>query len=102
MSHGTEIERARKMCAKVGATLNVLHQSGKLRGSAGIPDCYIQWPRFGRVTWWECKVGRDRLSDAQTAFVMRDVDCGLFSPGVIVGSASVVADWLEAAAAGKL
>ncbi len=95
--HGREIEKARKMCKRVGATLNVLHQVGKLRGSAGIPDCYIQWPGRAAV-WWECKCGRDTLSPAQTAFGSREAGSG--KPHVLVGDAGTVADWIEEVIAG--
>ena len=76
MSHKTEIQAIRKYVACFGGTVNVLHQSGKLRGSAGIPDLYIQIPRFKKAFWFEVKVGRDKLSPAQEAFIEREDACG--------------------------
>ena len=80
-THKTEIEAIRNTLEAIGAEVFVLHQSGRLFGSAGIPDLYI---RFGHRSmakrpfrlWWEVKVGRDRLRDAQTRFIDGELaDC---------------------------
>ena len=67
VSHKTEIEAIRRYVEMVGGACYVLHQSGRLHGSAGIPDLYILMPhRMG--VWFEVKVGPDNLSAAQKRF----------------------------------
>ena len=78
MIHKSTIQAIKKYVAAFGGTVNVLHQSGKLAGSAGIPDLYIQLPRHKRAFWFEVKVGKDKLSEAQVAFFNREYDCGLW------------------------
>ena len=83
MSHKSEIQAIKKYVACLGGTVNVLHQSGRLSGSAGIPDIYVQMPRLQRAFWFEVKVGRDKLRPAQEAFIEREATCGR---RVIVGN----------------
>ena len=75
-SHKGCIQAIKKCVAAFGGTVNVLHQSGKLAGSAGIPDLYIQIPRFKWAFWFEVKVGKDKLRPAQEAFIEREDACG--------------------------
>jgi len=73
MSHKSELEDGRKLVASLGGTLNVTHQSGRLRGSAGIPDTIVQMG--GKPTFfWEVKVGKDDLRPAQLDFLTRELD----------------------------
>lgn len=109
MTHKEAVECVRKLINSVG-TANVLSQSQKLFGSAGIPDIYCQvrrdrcpglqgtggfmWTRF----WVEVKVGRDNLNSAQTAFIEREEACG----GIVIvardegsrGPANTIREWL--------
>ena len=89
-THKREIEAIRRYVSLVGGVCNVLHQAGRLRGSAGIPDLYLQFPRARRSLWLEVKVGRDKLSPAQKAFLQREEDCGGV---VIVGGLEEVELW---------
>ena len=86
-AHKSEIMAIRRLVEALGGVCNVLHQSGRVRGSAGVPDLYVQMP--GAVQWampatrirpfglWiEVKVGRDRLSPAQRAFGDRELSAG--------------------------
>ena len=66
--HDEEIERARALfrCLS-GYELYILSQNHRLRGSAGIPDCWLFTPD-GSV-WWECKASQsDKLRPAQEEF----------------------------------
>jgi len=74
-THKGEIEAIRALIAAVGGTCNVLHQVGRLRGSSGIPDLYIQIPRAGCSFWVEVKVGKDDLRPEQRAFINREAAC---------------------------
>lgn len=78
MSHKSTIEAIRQYCELMGGVCNVLHQSGRVRGSAGVPDLYLQFPRLRRpcAFWMEVKVGRDALREAQAAFALREDRCG--------------------------
>ncbi len=73
--HKLEIEAIRKFITVLGGTCNVLHQSGRLRGSAGIPDLYIQLPEIRLSYWHEVKVGTDVMSKAQAEFLQREFKC---------------------------
>ena len=67
-----------------------LHQTGKLRGSAGIPDIYCVVA--GRAFWVEVKVGRDKLRESQREFKLRSDIAGV---PVVVGRVGDVADFLD-------
>ena len=82
MSHKTEIQAIKRYVELLGGTCNVLHQVGRLCGTAGIPDLYIQLTRYGAAFWMEVKVGRDKLRTAQDAFIEREGECGR---AVVVG-----------------
>ena len=89
-SHKTEIEAIRRYCRLSGAVCNVLAQSARLRGSAGIPDLYVQWPRLRRRLWVEVKVGKDRLSANQRVFGDIERGCG---GEMIVGGLDELIEW---------
>lgn len=94
-THKAEIETIRELIEDVlHGRCNVLHQVGRLCGTAGIPDLYIQMPanRAWLVRnvmadeistpicfWWEVKVGRDKLRPAQIAFIEAEKSCGRFA-----------------------
>lgn len=40
-AHKSEIEAIRTVLTGAGAVVNVLHQCGRVRGSAGLPDIYV-------------------------------------------------------------
>lgn len=75
-SHKATLEAVRKLINAVGGTCNVLHQVGRLRGSAGIPDLYAQF-HDGRWChpqsfWVEIKPSGAKLTAAQKAFKERE------------------------------
>ena len=74
--HKDTVETIRKFITLLGGTCNVLHQVGRLRGSAGIPDLFIQVEAANLSYWHEVKVGKDTLSPAQGAFLEREERCG--------------------------
>ncbi len=82
-------EVARFVNALAGGCAWTLHQAGKLRGSAGIPDIYCT---VGMTAFWvEVKVGRDKLRDSQRAFKLYSDVAGV---PVVVGRVGDVADFL--------
>lgn len=112
MDHKAAMEGVRKLVNCVG-TANVLSQSGRLHGSAGIPDVYCQvwtercpalqsmWEQAHSAVrvlppimcdfWVEVKVGDDKLSPGQKEFKRRADACHRI---VIVGTAVDVAKYL--------
>lgn len=68
-THKTEIEAIRKLVESFGGACYVTHQSGRLHGSAGVPDLIL----FSRdcMTFFEVKVGKDKLSVDQSHFAWR-------------------------------
>lgn len=89
--HNQAIEAVREFVDMLpGGHCYVLSQSGRLHGSAGIPDlyCMVKDTAF----WVEVKVGRDKLSPAQAEFKARS---GMAGVPVIVGHAKDVIDFLE-------
>ena len=95
MSHKSTLEAIRDYVTLLGGTANVLHQSGKLAGSAGIPDLYIQIPRYKMAFWFEVKVGDDKLSEVQDEFIKREVACG---SKVVVGDLDTFMEHVNALA----
>jgi len=97
-AHKREIAAVVRLVRMLGGEANVLHQVGRVRGSAGVPDLYLQLPRRGpnpaRACWLEVKVGRDRLSEAQKAFLRRSADA--VGDPVIVGDLETLLQWLDA------
>ena len=92
MSHKSALEAVRKLTLLVGGVPYVLHQSGRLRGSAGIPDMYLMFPRWGVTVWFEVKVGKDKLSKAQRAFRDLAYQCG---DAMLVGGVAELKPWLN-------
>jgi hypothetical protein len=88
-SHAREVEAIRKLVRAIGGIFNLTHQGGKLHGTAGIPDAYVQIPlrKGGRRFFVEVKVGRDKLNPAQVGFKQAEETCG---GTVIVGGESEV------------
>ncbi len=95
--HKTAIEAVRRLVAAMGGTANVLSQVGRLYGTAGLPDLWIQLPaRYGVIPnglrfWVEIKAGRDRLSSAQREFKEREEALG---GKVVVGGIDAVIEYL--------
>ena len=83
-AHKTEVEAIRRAVGYLGGVVNVLSQGHRLRGSAGVPDLYVQLAQDpGRCAFWvEVKVGRDRLSPEQRDFIAREEAAG---GSVVVG-----------------
>ena len=100
-THNAEIERIRKAVRNLGGHLWVLHQSGRLHGSAGIPDLIVALPCRNEDHWYtwrtcflEVKVGKDKLSPAQEQFIRVMRDCG---QTVLVGGLDELLAWWEGA-----
>lgn len=91
MSHKSEVEAIRKTVGLLGGTCNVLHQVGRLCGSAGIPDLYIQLPRHELAFWMEVKVGRDVRRPQQRMFMEREARCARH---VVVGGLEALAAYM--------
>ena len=91
-THKGQVAEIRRLVELLGGRCWTLHQVGRLRGSAGLPDmCAVV---RGRAFWIEVKVGRDKLRPAQAEFKAAWDAAGV---PVVVGRASDVADWLETA-----
>ncbi|MCK4306442.1 MAG: VRR-NUC domain-containing protein [Candidatus Eisenbacteria sp.] len=90
-THKTAIEAIRRLVSALGGVCNVLPQSsrGSLHGSAGISDLYLQMQ--DQSVWVEVKVGKDKLSPAQVAFIAREHACG---GAVLVGDVDTVIEFL--------
>lgn len=93
-THKTEVEAIRQAVGYLGGVVNVTSQGHRLRGSAGIPDLYVQLTRkpWLESFWVEVKVGKDKLSPAQRAFVAREEAAG---GTVVVGGLEDVLAWIE-------
>jgi len=89
--HKSELEAIRAATRAVGGEAWVLHQVGRLRGSSGLPDAFLTFPRVGKAIWFEVKVPGDRLRPAQWAFIEAAARCG---QGVLVGDARVLIGWM--------
>ena len=91
VAHNNEVRRLRELLTVMGGFANTTHQgpgprrSGGGRGlwgTPGIPDMYCQLPErphllVSPMSWWfEVKVGKDVLSDAQKGFILREIDTG--------------------------
>ena len=106
-AHKREVEAIRKLVAAVGGMCNVTHQVGRLRGSAGIPDLYIQISRRlltpdrdgmprereGFTFWCEVKVGKDSPSLDQEYFIQEERHSN--GAPVIVGGLADVIEYLR-------
>lgn len=92
-THKSEIEAIRKLIQAIGGWCYVLHQVGRLRGSAGIPDIYCHVTAIEHRFWVEVKVGRDKLRDAQMEFRFFERACG---GSVVVGGVEEVIQHLKA------
>lgn len=70
-SHKQAITEIKDFISKQGGKPYVLHQVGKVYGSAGIPDMCAFVPVNGnmRFMWIEVKVGDDTLSLEQKGFI---------------------------------
>ena len=93
-THKVEVEAIRRAVGLMGGACNVLSQGHRLRGSAGIPDMYVQFPErpYQCAFWVEVKVGKDKLRPAQVAFKAREEQAGGV---VIVGDLAVVLEYVE-------
>ena len=91
-THKAALEAVRLFCRRTGGVCYVLHQVGRLRGSAGLPDCYCLWPRLGVSAWVEVKPPGAKPTNAQMAFAHAARDCG---QTVLCGGASELYDWLK-------
>ena len=93
-THRGQVAEIRKLVDLLRGQCWTTHQSGRLAGSAGIPDMYCVVPVRGSLTafWVEVKVGRDKMRDSQVEFRVWSEDGGV---PVVVGRACDVADWLE-------
>jgi len=92
--HNDAIEAARTWIRAIGGHVWVTHQSGRLAGSAGIPDlCFVAPDPDGvwRFAFLAIKVGRDRLSPAQIGFRESVARAGIH---VVVGTVGDAIDWL--------
>ena len=87
--HKHAVAEITKLIRLVRGYVWTLHQSGKVFGSAGIPDMFAV--AKGRPFWIEVKVGKDRLRPAQAAFKAVVEAAGMT---VVVGRAKDVADFL--------
>ena len=91
ITHGEAIERVRCYVRDRGGSFYLLHQSGPLRGSAGIPDTFIMVDDL--AFWWEAKTeAAPDLREEQAAFRDRARERGVV---VLVGGPSVVIDYVE-------
>ena len=89
-THKGQVAEIRKLVSLLGGQCWTTHQSGRIAGSAGIPDMYVI---IGQLAFWvEVKVGRDKLRASQAHF---KTWCKLAGVPVVVGRACDVADWLE-------
>ena len=89
-THRGQVTEIRKLINALGGQCWTTHQSGRLAGSAGIPDmCAVV---RGLAFWIEVKIGRDKLRPAQAGFKAVWDAAGV---PVVVGRACDVADWLE-------
>lgn len=70
-THKMELEAIRKAARLYGGIAYVTHQSGRIRGSAGVPDLFILLVGDGYTVslWWEVKTRGDRLRPAQEQFL---------------------------------
>lgn len=80
-THKTELEAIRHLMEALGAYVEVRHQSGRIFGSRGTLDLYIQFPHGTRARqpfafFFEVKVGRDKLRPEQAAFIWREENIG--------------------------
>ena len=89
-THKSELEQIRKLARRLGGECQVMHQAGKVRGSAGTPDLRLQFPDDGVAVWFEVKVGRDRLSYPQKEFIQIEALCG---QTVLVGGVEELMEW---------
>lgn len=94
MSHKSEVEAIRKLINALGGKFWLMSQGHRLRGSAGIPDIYIQMPlMWEQFTFWcEVKCGRDKPSAAQAEFIEAEKTCG---GTIIVGGVAEVISYLK-------
>ena len=83
--HSKEIEVIRKAVESLGGSCSVTSQGHRLRGSAGVPDLYLQFPRLGLSLWFEVKVGDDGLRPEQREFIARE-----HALDVLVGDSNVL------------
>jgi hypothetical protein len=94
-THKSAIQAVRDLMKMIHGRSWVLHQSGRVQGSPGIPDMYCIAPAASGKRWWafwvEVKVARDKLSADQVAFLEENKRLGI---PVIVGTAGDVADFL--------
>jgi len=99
-SHGQELAKCRALIEGIGGVCNVTAQAQRLQGTPGFPDLYVHligWDWWSQITlakglalhhlkrsnaksvyafWWEVKVGRDKLSPEQVAFIGRETAAG--------------------------
>ena len=93
-NHGSIIEATRKFVEMLHGYMWVLHQSGRLYGSAGIPDTWIVAPNSaGKMVgfWFEAKTEEDKMRPAQIAFKATCAEAGV---AVVVGRVGDVAEFL--------
>jgi hypothetical protein len=103
-THKSEIEAIRIALGGAGAVVNVLHQSGRLHGTAGMPDLYIQVPPKrttlcgcdGFAFWVEVKVGRDKLRREQVAFAIMESSFPPPHREVVIGGLKETVDYYNA------
>jgi len=91
-SHKSEVQAIRNLVRVLGGSVNVTHQSGRVCGTAGIPDLYIQVAGKKLRFWMEVKVGRDKLRQGQKDFIERERRSGGI---VVVGTADDLIRFLK-------
>lgn len=89
-THKGQVHEIRRLVEMLGGRAYVLSQSGRLYGSAGLPDiwCILN----GHAFWVEVKVGKDKLKPAQKLFKADSESAGV---PVVVGRACDVVDYIE-------
>ncbi len=92
MTHKSIIESTRKLIIILGGRFYLLHQSGRVYGSAGIPDSYIILEKYAVKFWFEAKMPNDKLRPAQLEFLDAERICG---GSVVVGGVGDVLKYLN-------
>ena len=93
-AHDAAAQAAMSAIRAIGGHPFLFSQSGRLFGSAGIPDIVFVAPDVKgvwRFAFLEIKVGRDKLSPAQKAFRFVMERAGIH---VVVGTVGDATDWL--------
>jgi hypothetical protein len=89
--HKAAVAGIRRLITMLRGHAWTLHQSGRVQGSAGLPDMFAVVGT--RAFWIEVKTGNDKLRPEQQNFIARVEACGM---SVVVGSERDVAAFLTA------